>query len=149
MIILEVVGVPAPQGSHRGFVVPGKDGKKARAVVVTGGSKGGRERLGSWRQDVIDACQRYRALETDYRPSLPLQGPVYVQLQFRLPRPKSAPKQRLWPYVKPDLDRLVRSTGDALKLGGIYMDDAQICRLDAEKAYGEPSGATITIMVMV
>ena len=34
---------------------------------------------------------------------LPLAGALTMSVTFVLPRPKSAPKRRIWPEVKPDL----------------------------------------------
>lgn len=39
---------------------------------------------------------------------------------------------------KPDLDNLTKALKDALN-GVIYVDDSQICFLDAKKHYGERS----------
>jgi Holliday junction resolvase RusA-like endonuclease len=46
----------------------------------------------------------------------------------------------------PDLDKLIRTVGDALKVGGLIADDARICRLTADKrdVVGW-TGATIAI----
>jgi Holliday junction resolvase RusA-like endonuclease len=139
VIELDVLGLPAPQGSKRGFVVGN------RAVVVEGGSKTAREKVGTWRQDVIDACTRYRLLFPDT--TAPTAGPVRVELRFALPRPKSAPKSRRWPTVKPDLDKLVRSTLDALKLGQMYQDDSQVVDLWARKTY-TVDGVTGAIIII-
>lgn len=151
MIHLEVVGIPAPQGSKRGFVVG------QRAVVVEGGSKAAREKVGSWRGDVIEACQKWIAAAEesgDYHSFetvgawQPIAGPVILTVTFRLPKPKSVPKRRHWPCVAPDLGKLLRSTEDALKLGLIYRDDSLIVDVQARKVYAaahESTGATITL----
>lgn len=68
----------------------------------------------------------------------PLLGPVKLSVTFALPRPLSAPKSRLWPEKKPDLDKLVRAVGDALTQAGAIADDAQIVLLIADKVYGQP-----------
>lgn len=140
-IAITVCGTPAPQGSKRGFVAGG------RAIVVDDN----KPRLRSWRQDV-----RAAALETG---SSMLRRPVHVEVTFFLARPKghygtgrntgvvrgSAPPH---PGVKPDLDKLLRSTLDGLKEARIYEDDAQVIIISAAKQYarrGQPPGACIAI----
>ncbi len=62
--------------------------------------------------------------------------PVKVMLEFHVARPKSIPKKRTEPAVKPDLDKLVRATMDALK-SVLYVDDGQVTELRAKKKYAE------------
>jgi crossover junction endodeoxyribonuclease RusA len=66
---------------------------------------------------------------------LPLPGALTMSCTFVLPRPKSAPKRRIWPEVKPDLDKLVRALCDALTQCGAWGDDAQLIKLTASKVY--------------
>lgn len=80
-------------------------------------------------------------------------------MTFFLPRPKghyrtgqnahllkdSAPAL---PGVKPDLDKLLRSTYDALTTAGAYTDDATVTDGSQRKRYADttnPPGAHITI----
>jgi Holliday junction resolvase RusA-like endonuclease len=126
-----VPGIPAPQGSKRFLGVKG-----GRGVMVESAS----EKVRSWRADVREA---FAGVLSD-----PLVGPVRVEVEFRLPRPASVPpRRRPWPTVKPDVDKLVRSTLDALKSAGVYGDDAQVVRLVAAKVYADegPPGAVIGI----
>jgi Holliday junction resolvase RusA-like endonuclease len=145
-----VTGTPAPQGSHRAFVVNGR-------AVVTHDSKKTRP----WRQDVrqaaLDAITARVAgqLEPGWAP---FEGPLHVTITFRLPRPgyhygtgKNA--NRLKPTAptfvekKPDLDKLIRATLDALGEAGVWRDDAQVARLIVEKEYATttPPGADVMI----
>ncbi|MFZ0699792.1 MAG: RusA family crossover junction endodeoxyribonuclease [Thermoplasmata archaeon] len=120
MISFEVRGVPAPQGSARGFVVGGK-------VHITTANRG----LAAWRRLVSDVAQQHA-------PSSLWEGPLAVTLMFYVPKPKSAPKKlRTWPERRPDLDKLVRACLDSLT-GIVWRDDAQVVRLEAEKEYGTP-----------
>lgn len=66
---------------------------------------------------------------------------------FYLRRPPSAPKSRQYPDRKPDLDKLIRSTLDALVIGGVIEDDARIIAIRAGKVYARtrPTGALIEI----
>jgi Holliday junction resolvase RusA-like endonuclease len=108
-------GEPAPQGSKNGFV------KNGRVVLVESSKK-----VKPWREAV--------ARTTQAEVPCPLQNAVEVALVFHLPRPKTV--TRKWPAVKPDLDKLVRSTFDGLTTGGLYTDDALVIALSASKQYG-------------
>jgi len=107
-------GEPAPQGSKNGFV------KNGRVVLVESSKK-----VKPWREAV--------ARTTQEQVPCPLQNAVEVALVFHLPRPKTV--TRKWPAVKPDLDKLVRSTFDGLTTGGLYTDDALVIALSASKQY--------------
>lgn len=134
VIEVRVYGVPAPQGSKTAFVRGG------RAVVVDGSSAVGRQKLSSWRSEVARECH-------NERPSEPLSGPLFVNIIFFMPKPKSAPKGKVWCDKKPDIDKLIRSTFDAMT-GVIYNDDSQVVAINARKAYAsseEPPGAIITV----
>jgi len=107
-----------------------------------------------WRQDV-----KYAILE--HLPFAAIQGAVSVEVAFFLPRPKghyrtganmamlreSAP---LRPAGRPDLDKLLRSTFDAIGESGCWGDDAQAVSIVAGKFYadGRPPGAVIDVEVV-
>lgn len=74
----------------------------------------------------------WRAKEAGVTPS---EGWVSLNLTFVLNRPKSV--KRLFATVPPDLDKLVRAVGDALK-GVAYRDDAQVTVTIAQKRYVLP-----------
>lgn len=142
-----VLGTPTPQGSKRAFL----NKKTGRPVVV----EQQHDRIRTWRADVVAAV--HAGLPDDWRP---LDGPVRLVITFRLQRPKAhyrtgrnahvlrddAPHR---PARMPDIDKLARSTCDALKTAGLYLDDGQVVELNASKVYTEPDageqpGATIT-----
>lgn len=143
MITLRVIGEPAPQGS------------KAR------GRNGGlyemsTKKLKPWRAAVRAAVLQHAA---------PVAGPVWpsgaltVEITFRLQRPaahygtgRNAGVLKDWapehPETRPDSDKLLRSTLDALKIAGIYGDDGQVTDPLVHKRYarhGRPTGAVISI----
>lgn len=89
-----------------------------------------------WRTRVKRAAQE-AAREAGWEPRY--DGPVAVNAAFFLPRPKSA-KKRLWPHVKPDLDKLIRAVCDALapyKQPGVLRDDSRIVTWHATKDYAD------------
>lgn len=137
---IEVVGLPAPQGSKTGFYNP-----TINRVQMTDGPKNspGRVALDSWREAVGEAARR--RLEELGVP--PMTGPMAITIAFRFPPTKSDP-YRFWHATKPDLDKLARSTFDALKYGGAIADDSMICKLTTLKRYingTETAGCSITL----
>jgi hypothetical protein len=63
-------------------------------------------------------------------------GPVSIEVTFTLRKPASAPKRRTtWPQRKPDLDKLLRSTFDALGDAGVWVDDSQVVEVVARKVF--------------
>lgn len=133
-------GTPAPKGSKSAFV----NKRTGRAIVTDGDkSKPGAIKLADWKAAVRLGVQQW--LNDNDRPS-PLTGPVTVQAMFRLPKPASKPKWKWLPDVKPDLDKLLRSTLDGLsKL--IYADDGQVVSIHARKVYAIDCtpGAVVTV----
>lgn len=146
-LLFSVTGIPAPQGSKRGFV----NRHTGRVAMVESSSK-----VKPWREAV-----KYAALEAmgGYDVGTSFAGPVRLHVTFTLARPKGhsrtgrnahlirdgAPR---WPAGKPDLDKLVRSTCDALGDAGVWRDDAQVVVVGAVKRYarlGDPVGAAITV----
>lgn len=92
---------------------------------------------GPWRQMVT--WEAAKAL--DDADAEAFEGPLKVAASFVLPRPKSAMK-RIWPFKKPDLDKLLRSVFDALTDAGVWLDDAQVVKVIAEKRYAESNQRT-------
>lgn len=126
-----VVGLPVPEGS--------KNFWRGRVVDSSG------QRLTNWRDQIIVSARPFVVANDQ-----PLfeKTPLWADIVFRLPKGTSIPKKRMWPLVKPDLDKLVRAVFDALKLGRLIEDDAQVCKLVTEKTYALGSdmpGATIRI----
>lgn len=83
-----------------------------------------------------------------------LVGPLRLEVDFCFERPKSHPQRRrrsdrAVKYNMPDLDKLLRTIGDAAKIAGLIGDDAQFAEMAGRKLYvedGEPEGAQITIL---
>jgi len=118
MISFWIDGEPAPQGSKNGFV------KNGRIVMVESSKK-----VKPWREAVtIKTAQHMSWAKLN-----PMDSPVEIALVFHLPRPKTV--TRKWPAVKPDLDKLIRSTFDGLTTGGLYTDDALVIAVSASKQY--------------
>ena len=103
-----IAGNPAPQGSKR--------------HVGNGVMLESCKRVKPWRETIKFALRGAAG-----QPVARFEGALVCDLDFILPRPKSAPKKRTPAAVKkPDLDKLVRAVFDALKDSGTIHDDAQI-----------------------
>lgn len=139
-IQFRVFGVPAPQGSKRGFV----RGGRVRLVEMSRG-------LEPWREAIVS-----QIIRDGYNGTL-LDGPLMVRATFIFTRPKAhfGVKNGV-PYVKdnapyhkvtaPDLDKLCRSLGDALTQSGLIVDDDRIVRWESEKVYGDRPGVRVEVM---
>lgn len=133
-------GIPVPQGSPTAFARPG-----GRAIVVSGATGRGTHgrRLADWRQVVAIAARDAMG----QRPVLT--GPVEVELDFRMPRPKShfradgplKPNAPTWVTTRPDGDKLERAAWDSLT-GVVVSDDAVIASWAGSKAYPDEDGVT-------
>ena len=150
-IEITVLGVPAPQGSKRGFAIKAKGAYTGKVAQVESSAK-----VKPWRMAV-----KYAAMDamTWACERIPMTGAVGIEVTFRLPRPKghygtgrnaglvkdSAP---WYPAGRPDLDKLLRSTFDALGEAGVWGDDAQVVKVRGSKVYDSGHwlpGATIHV----
>jgi crossover junction endodeoxyribonuclease RusA len=128
-----VLGHATPQGSVRGYLAKGK-------VRITSDNA----KMKPWRQQIGWTALSARAKAGYSEIFAPQHVPVKANFQFYLAPPKKMPKGRTWPAVKPDLDKLCRSTFDALS-GILWFDDAQVVDLTATKSYDLPERAVITV----
>lgn len=136
-IVFTVYVKAAPQGSKKGFV------HKGRALLVDTNH----ETLRSYRSEVTrEALVQLREVDLP-RPMAGKHVPVEVGLLFVFAKSPSIPKRRLWPVVKPDIDKLERATLDALT-GILFLDDAQVVRVIKKKIYGLSDQVTIRVRVV-
>jgi len=133
-----VPGIPKPGGSKRAFI-----NRKTGRPIITEDCKSTRD----WRTAVVFAANE----QFEH----PFTGPLSVRFDFLFLRPrahfgtgrnveclkKSAP---IYPAVRPDTTKLIRSTEDALK-GIAWKDDAQVVTQFACKRYAQRGGALITV----
>jgi Holliday junction resolvase RusA-like endonuclease len=126
-----VEGTPVPQGSMKAF----KTEKMKFPVIVSDNSK-----LKGWRKLVADLA--HLAMRKNRFVTIGKNVPVRLILDFYFEKEISV--KRLDKITKPDLDKLVRSLGDALT-GIVYDDDAQVTELIARKFYGSPARVEIEV----
>jgi Holliday junction resolvase RusA-like endonuclease len=130
VLVIDVEGVPAPQGSKIGRALP--NGR----VTMREANKA----LPAWRAQVI-ACTQARMRLTGWTT---LDGPIGLRVNFYMPRPASVKRDR--PTVPPDGDKMLRAVADSLKLAGAIVDDSRIVSWHAEEFYAQTiSGARIVI----
>jgi hypothetical protein len=115
----------------------------------------GGAKLKAWRTAVHDA-----AVAADDRDGLeePLGGdtrrpvPLWLDASYWMPRVPSRRKSEIWHATTPDLDKIVRATGDALTSAGLIDDDGRIARITTEIRYTTDlhpdAGAYIIIRTM-
>jgi Holliday junction resolvase RusA-like endonuclease len=128
MITITVIGIPGPMGSKR-FVGTSKAG---RGILIESSKK-----VKPWREAVVFAAREM---------GKKISGPVGYSMVFSLPRPKSAPKSRIWPDRKPDLSKLIRSTEDALTDAGTWEDDSRVISQGSGKVFagsGQPDALDV------
>jgi Holliday junction resolvase RusA-like endonuclease len=123
----------------KGFVIPGKGGAKPRAILTSDNTK-----MKPYRQQVGWAALEARAKAGYNGLFAEKQVAVGVEFKFYFEKPYSISKKRIHISVKPDIDKICRSTIDAMT-GVIFSDDAQIVQLIASKNYGLPERAEITV----
>lgn len=130
-LLLELVahGTPGPQGSKT---------KNAAGAMYESSAK-----VKPWREAVKSAALDALAYDGAWKA---IGEAVRLEIVFTLRRPKShfgtgrnagvvkasAPQ---YPTGKPDLDKLVRSTQDALKDAGVLLDDSVVTAAVATKAF--------------
>jgi Holliday junction resolvase RusA-like endonuclease len=129
---LDVVayGLPAPQGSKRHV---------GRGILIDHNP----DALGTWREDVKLAALRAVALNPGWDRTYPA---LVGHFTFTMPRPRHHFRTGRFanelrgdaPHLhstRPDLDKLLRSTWDALTSAGAYADDCRLAQVYAIKVY--------------
>ena len=135
MIHFIVTGKPMPQGSKVLQSVGGKTWlREANSEVY------------AWR-DRIRSAARLAMKASEIGDGVVFDTAVAVQITFWFKRPKTVSKNRAYPNVKPDIDKLSRAVLDALT-GVVYSDDGRVVDLMARKAYAHENitdGISVTV----
>jgi Holliday junction resolvase RusA-like endonuclease len=141
-----VRGVPAPKGSGRAIM------RGRFAVMVASTSNKNRTDQRSWDAAVRDAMTEQ--LGCDRKEPLFRDRALHLTVTFMMPRPSGhwsakggvKPSAPAHPAKKPDLDKLLRCTCDALT-GLVYDDDSRVVQTSALKSWAQPGheGAIITV----
>lgn len=138
MIAFQVTGTPKPQPRPKAY----RRGK--RAGVYDPGT------ANEWKWKVGIEAEKHA-------PPEPLEGPLDVVLEFRMPRPKShygtgrnagtlkASAPARWHVGRLDLDNLAKAVLDALTEAGMWRDDGQIVLLSLLKEYDSVPGVFVSV----
>lgn len=128
-IAFHAFGQAAPQGSKNSYPIYRGSGEDrvftGKTRVVESSAK-----VAPWRDAVSTMA---RVAISKHRGWVPLDGPLVVDMVFTMEKGSTLPKWKAWHDVTPDLDKLARSTGDALSKV-VWVDDARVTgyrRLDA------------------
>ena len=70
--------------------------------------------------------------------------PLKAEFVFQFKKPKSAPKYRLFPTVKPDCSNFLKLAEDAMN-GVCYVDDCQLVDISVKKFYSDCEGIYIKL----
>lgn len=116
-----VFGEPAPQGSK---AFKGMRGGKAILIEQV-------KRVKPWRIGVEWAC----AEAIGDRQTPLFDCPVEAWIYFYFYKPKSSSVRRLYPNTRPDIDKLLRSTFDALANAGVLREDSRVVKVHASKLF--------------
>jgi crossover junction endodeoxyribonuclease RusA len=130
MLVVIAYGTPAPQGSKRHV---------GNGVMIESNAA----MLRTWREDVKHAAFDAMKVTPGWDRSYPA---VVGHFTFTMPRPRShyrtgKSSDQLRPDAphlhtrRPDLDKLLRSTWDALTTAGVYSDDSRVAQLWAAKTF--------------
>ena len=88
-------------------------------------------------------------IKATFRPVLrpTITGPVRLQASFFLPKPKSMKNAGNIAHAKkPDTDNLLKAVMDSLTAVGVWVDDAQVYRIETGKYYAlKKPGAQIIV----
>jgi Holliday junction resolvase RusA-like endonuclease len=136
---------------HLDFHVSGTPKAQPRVKAFVRGGHAGvytPDSAESWKQSV-----RQKAVAN--APESLITGPIRLQLDFFLPRPKAhldrhgVPKAKspVWHCKKPDLDNLIKAVTDAITdTQQVWLDDSQIYQITAVKTYAlYQSGCSVSI----
>lgn len=164
-----VHATPVPQGSMQAFTIPDKAGISdiVRKILAHSYSyeqmykmifemvrrcrpilKSDNPELKEFRQKVAAAAKNEMWI-LDLDDSKPMAGkhvPVEMVCTFYFERPVSC-KKRLYPAVKPDIDKLLRAVFDSLT-GVAYEDDGQVVSLVSRKEYGTPERLEVGLTIL-
>jgi len=114
------------------FTVPGDPVAKGRPRVVTNAN--GDTRTYTPTKTVNAEARILQAWADAGQPQIAGDVPIVIWVYFYLRKPKSAPKKRVYPHYKPDLDNLLKLVLDALT-GWMWVDDKQIVNIATYKRY--------------
>lgn len=116
------------------IVIEGDPIPKARPVVTRNGTYTPK------RTKTAEAAIRY-LIKNEWAGQKPVEGPLEIILRFDMRMPKGWSKIKTAnmlgsPCTKiPDLDNLEKCVCDGINKSGFWLDDSQVCKIQAEKRW--------------
>lgn len=134
----------------RVFGIPGAQGSKVRTQY---GMRESSKKVKPWRRDVVNAAKEAMRNQPGFEKYT---GPVSISVTFFMQRPKRhyrtgrfagelRPFAPVYIATKPDGDKLLRSTFDALTTAQVWHDDSLAVKGSFEKKYDSLAGAIIRV----
>jgi len=139
-IVFEVAGIPRGQGRPRAALFGKKGAPQGVRVFEAPVDR-------DWKQIVMGQAVMHR-------PPAPLEGPLAVELTFRMPMPKAMPKRvrvaiaeggTVHHAKRPDVDQCAKPVLDVLMHAGFFADDAQVAALAVRKVYAIRPGVEVAV----
>lgn len=134
MLRITVYCKPEPQGSVKAFMIHGKPRLTSDNAKVK-----------PYRHTVAQVAAEQLSKDGIELPMAAKNRPVSLGVCWYFLKPPSAKKDRVHPAYKPDADKLLRATLDALT-GIAYADDCQVVDIRAAKRYGAPERVEISVV---
>lgn len=102
------------------------------------------------KKPVAEAEKSLYALLFPHIPAAPLEGPLRLTVDWRMPWRKSETKKRMAAGsqpcdVRPDLSNLIKLLEDCMTTLRFWNDDGQICDLRLTKNWSDRPGISVTI----
>jgi Holliday junction resolvase RusA-like endonuclease len=130
---------PEPQGSSKAFVIPGTN----RASVTSANVK-----IKPFRSEITRMAMHTLAGMGLAEPMLGKHVAARVLVTFNFLKPDSCPRSRVFPVVKPDIDKLTRAILDGLT-GVAFKDDAQVVASSQLKLYANKESVDVVVEEIV
>jgi Holliday junction resolvase RusA-like endonuclease len=133
VLMFTVAGLPQTKGSTKSFAYTPKAGGRPRVKTMNDNPKNR-----GWQQTIAN-CAALELQRAAHRGCRFVDGGVYFEVVFYLPRPKNLlTKSKALVAIphtkKPDLDKLLRAAKDALT-GIVWTDDSQVVHVVGRKNY--------------
>lgn len=134
LLTLVVHGTPGTAGSKSAFpIYTGRGDGRSFTGRVTVAEKDRDHTKANWRQAIITAALAQiscTCTEPDCHqlsPGYPLDEALVMSMIFTVAKPSGAPKTKVvYPVARPDLLKYARAAEDALKVAGVFKDDARV-----------------------
>jgi Holliday junction resolvase RusA-like endonuclease len=129
-------------------IIPTKSTHQSSLRVLR--SRSGRFFVGKFSKSPIKRwVSEFSEKISKFKPDAPFDGPMEVEIEFRFPYNKSAPRKIVntdtWKTTRPDLDNMEKVILDTLASDGFIVDDSLIVSKITRKMHSPKVGISIFI----